>query len=308
MRFLTALVALAGLVLAAPAAEPEFRISPAASFTVLPAAIAPTASDPSASVVYVSRSLGGGTSQGGTGTVIASEDGRSLILTNAHVAEDGNRPLTVTHGKTVYSATFVAGSTVDYTGPNMIRVNGPDLAVLAVNAELPAVTIASDAPVIGARVRLWGYGGRLPSQGFVAKAGNVVPGPNYVEPQMLSTLATINGDSGSGVFNDAGELVGVHHGNDGRAHAVPLDTVRRFVRERSGPWFPRLRERMVARAIMGALTAPRPSAPKAEPALAPKPAAKPPEFVVAPAYSAPSACSGGVCPTYTQPRGRLLRR
>src|SRR6185503_2880598 len=56
-----------------------------------------------------------------------------------------------------------------------------------------------------------------------------------------SRMNTISGDSGSGWFNEKGELVAVHWGNlNGTAYAVPLKSLRSFVKSQTKTKFPEL--------------------------------------------------------------------
>src|SRR5438067_4408339 len=217
----------------------------AAGAEVAAVVVGKPAADPARSTVFVHRDLGGGRSRSGTGTVVACEGGKSLVLTNAHVADDPDGAYTVTHAGTAYPATYVAGSTVSQSDTDSMRVDGPDLALLSVGATLPAATIASDAPRPGDRVRLWGFGRRSAGEGAVEKAGRALDAAGYVEPTFVSTTDTASGDSGSGVFNDAGELVAVHWGGgDQGAYAVPLGAVRSFLREKARESFPQLAGRL----------------------------------------------------------------
>jgi S1-C subfamily serine protease len=232
-----------------------------------PAAAGKTTLDPARTTVFVHRDLGGGRGQAGTGTVIACEAGKSLVLTNAHVADAPDGTYTVTHDGTTYPATYVTGSAISRLTPGSVRVDGPDLALVSVEATLPVAALAPDLPRPGARVRLWGFGGRLADQGPVEKAGEVLDATGYVEPMFVSTTQTSSGDSGSGVFNDAGELVAVHWGGgDRRAHAVPLEAVRSFLREKARASFPRFAQRVGTESKR---EAPQVESEKAYPAAAP---------------------------------------
>lgn len=274
MRYLVALAHL--LALAAGVHGGEFQIQPAVQFSITPAV---SVSDPSASSCFVWRHLGG-VGQAGTGTCIACEDGRSLVITNAHVVEGTIAPTTIVNAGREYAASVLA---VARMGPG----HQPDLALVLVEGELPVAPIADRNPAMGERVRVWGFGGRMGHSGPARKVGQFLG--EVFGGHCNATVPTISGDSGSGWFNDLGELVGVHWGNDGRAWGVPLGSVRKFVRERAGERFPRLVERLG-----------KPPEPKASPA----------GFSIQPAepFAAPSApaCAGGSCPTYT-PRRRLLR-
>lgn len=220
-----------------------------------------------ASSVHVLRDEGGGVGTAGTGTVIACEDGRSLVLTAAHVVPDGAKPLAVVlPGGRRTAATYLGGSAVVATGPQSIQVQGPDLAVLSVAAELPAVEVADRPPAVGSRVRQFGYGGRVPGSAPSSKAGVVADRGRYAGEVMCTSLPCQSGDSGAGLFDDADELVGVTVAKDPSDPArcdlaVPAAVVVRFVPGPARPLFPRLSAKLSGRKVV----APPPAvAPKAQ--------------------------------------------
>src|SRR5688572_13659928 len=99
MRFLLPLLLLA----APPAALAEL---PVAAVVTRPAPA--VAASPADSVVFVEHN-----NSAGTGTVIACEDGRSLVLTCAHVVEHAGGTITVTTRAGVkHPATYLSGSQV----------------------------------------------------------------------------------------------------------------------------------------------------------------------------------------------------
>lgn len=234
--------------------------------------------------VYVSVDLGGGSSAGGTGTIIASEGGKSLVLTAAHVVPDGERPVSVTYcyGGRYYvtPVTYLGGSRVSNDGPSLIRVHGPDLALLQLDYAMPTAELADAIPAAGEPVFLYGFGG---TDGVVPqrKAGSMLSEDGYRtmagDPIARTSIATVNGDSGAGVFDGSGRLVAVHWGGG----SVRLDTVHSFtvqVLERRGI-FQRFKDRLAARKIAKAVAKVLPAATPA-PALPPavkEPAAKPAE-------------------------------
>ncbi len=259
--------------------------------------------------VYVSVDLGGGSKAGGTGTVIASESGKSLILTNAHVVPSGDRPISVTYWcdrkPWVSPATYLGGSAVVDIGPHLIEVRGPDLALLLLDcAALPAVEIADTLPAPGDPVSLYGFGGAS-SVAPIHKAGRVLSDDrSYTtagDPIARTSIATVNGDSGAGILDASGKLVAVHWGHG----AVRLDTVHAFtvrVLERKGI-FQRLKDRLTARRIAKAVAAalaaqPTPPSVKAPPVQAPAP--------IPASFPSASSCPGGVCPAPS--RGGFFRR
>lgn len=276
---------------------------------------------PAAVLVAVHRP--GGVTAGGSGTVIGGEGGVSLVLTNAHVVRDGAHPIEVAHGGKAYPATYVAGSRVSTVaataGGEQIAIDGPDLALLAVAADLPAADLAADDPTTGTRLYVYGRTSgpqRGAAAGYVFSAG-----------ELASTYTSANGDSGAGVFNEAGELVAVHGGQvvalvEGRPTQVSLATkvtvVRTFVATNAGPRFPRLAARAAARRearaaartpTLVAVPLPMPPADAkpvetrpVEPKPMPKPAPEPKSAPQAAPKSAP--VSGPDCPTGTCPLTR----
>jgi len=261
-------IALTLLSLAQAAFGGEFQITPAQQFSITPAVV--VHGNPADSTCFVWRHVGG-VGQAGTGTVIGCESGKSLVITCAHVVEDSNAPMVVIHGGKEYPAELLCTarnfstrqSKVFSDGITAYGYDGPDLALVIVRGQLPCVVIAEAQPEANDRVRLWGFGGRMGWNGAVEKVGRFL-GSLWNEGSVNSTIQTISGDSGSGWFNDAGELCAVHWGNDGRAWAVPLQSIRSFVGERAKGLFPRLTERMAARRAARAKSA------KSAPAPAPK--------------------------------------
>jgi S1-C subfamily serine protease len=164
----------------------------------------------------------------GTGTVIASKGGRSLVLTCRHVVPDPDGTILVKAGASTYGAELLA---VD---------DAADLAVLRVRAELPAVAVADVGPADGADLRQWGYtkGGPMnPKHGPAREHTNgKVDGKPF--DVRVTGIAPDFGDSGSGVFDADGRVVGVCAAKaEGKAGTVgllvPLADVRRFLAGRA---------------------------------------------------------------------------
>lgn len=211
-----------------------------------------TPADPAASCVRITRP-----GVGGSGTVVACENGKSLVLTARHVCNDDfDAPLTVTVGDAKqYPAKLAAYDTLS------------DLALVRVDAELPAVAVAAACPPDGTPVRQWGCTGggkRNPKAGVTTDGG--------------ATIQANDGDSGCGVFA-GNELVAVTVGKvvrgfdqygrplpvPGDARCVHLSDVRRVlgtVAKRSGQWPGLLKD-------MEAATVPPPQVPRLAPLLVP---------------------------------------
>ena len=217
---------------------------------------------------------GNGTGAAGSGTPVGFENGKTLVLTNAHVVpkHDKDKKITVVAGGRKFPATYVEGSEVQILNPKQIKVLGPDLCLLAVDAKLGYVEIADEAPPIGGQVWQFGYGGTQFDEGPTVRSGLVMK-DTFVEPTMLVDMASISGDSGSGLFNQYGELCGVTWGGSydedayGRRYnqkhlSVEVGTVKTFLgRPLLSKLFPRLAERAAARrAAREAAKYPAPSA------------------------------------------------
>jgi hypothetical protein len=171
-----------------------------------------------------------GPSYGGSGTVIAAENGKSLVVTAKHVVE-GRTPIVIgeLNGPKIAATLLAMHPTAD-------------MALIVVNAKLPAATLAVSAPKEGTTVVLYGYpADRSPRlwkktgrwAGYVPFDGGMAG--------VTRDFVSISGDSGGGVF--AGNtLVGVHHSTrqetpDYGLNATHTD-IRDLVEEKAGEVFP----------------------------------------------------------------------
>ncbi len=222
-----------------------------------------TTDDPTWFALRVTVDHGNGRSASGSGTPIHVEAGKTVVLTNAHVVPkaDKDKTIRVHAGGKAYPARYVDGSEVRSTGPSTIEILGPDLCLLEVDADLGQVEIAADVPPPGAAVRQWGYGGVGSGGRPVPRSGEVTDSRPYVEPTLVTTIRTISGDSGAGVFNAKAELVGVTWGGDGvTSRGVPLSVVHVFLgRPTVHTLFPRLHARLAARRAAVAAATPPPA-------------------------------------------------
>lgn len=150
----------------------------------------------------------------GSGTVIDTRDGYSLVLTCGHVVRDA-----ATSQVTVqFRDGRVAPGTI------LRWSDAPDLAAISVPVAARAYTpIARQAPVIRQPVTLIGR--------LLVRAGAVLTVNTYRANVTLG-IPAVSGDSGGGVFLQTGELVGVCWGSaDGEAFVVPLADIQKFVGE-----------------------------------------------------------------------------
>jgi S1-C subfamily serine protease len=202
------------------------------------------------SCVRVVAYVGEITDEPGSGTVVASGKGKSLVLTNRHVVTDsaGKVPMSeieydVFAKGNVYEARVVCWSKYD------------DLAILEVDADLPAAKVSDAPPKFGETVYEWGFphGRRQKAQqgsytrydgifqndmvwgGYKAGVRMGPDGKKYLGGAVQAVaIPSAHGKSGSGVFNSSGGLVGVvWGGNDGSTdRVVGYAEVRDFLREK----------------------------------------------------------------------------
>lgn len=172
--------------------------------------------DPRDSVVRVRRTTGSGGEQG-TGTVVRSGGGWSIVLTAAHVA-DGPGELTVRGDGKTHRATLVESW------------KDADLAAVYVaGVDLPAVRVSDDDPAEGDEVQMYGLSS-VYSRGVIREKMTL----NGVEQWGYGEHAdSESGDSGAGVFAGT-RLVGVHLGKTGtdgaaRPRACAAGPVRQFL-------------------------------------------------------------------------------
>ncbi len=168
---------------------------------------------------------GQGQVQSGAGSgVIISDDG--YILTCAHVIEDASN-ITVTIGDTDYTATVIGSDTTS------------DIAVIKIDATglTPAAVGNSDNLVVGEEVIAVGnplgeLGGTV-TNGIISalnRSVSIQSGGAVVDMSLIQTNASVSpGNSGGGLFNMAGELVGIVNAKsadseaEGLGFAIPLN-------------------------------------------------------------------------------------
>lgn len=170
----------------------------------------------------------------GSGTPVYAANGKTLVLTNAHVVRPawaGDKITVSVQGKE-YPAAWVDGSDVVELGATptarTIRIDGPDLCVLAVDATLTVTKVARELPRPGTRVCQWGYGGS--ADGLPVRRMGELVGEEGAD--IRTAYLSVPGDSGSGVFADDVGLVGVQSRvwrEGGVSLAVSLAEVRKFL-------------------------------------------------------------------------------
>lgn len=206
---------------------------------LLSAACALAAAPPSCVTVWQPTTPAGVT-EGGSGTVIACENGKSLVVTNNHVLSPGKDRFGRFLPTPAGTGAVVKHAGKRHPGTVLASSQDRDLCAVLVDADLPAAPLATDGAPVGSKVTRYGIG-------TGEQTGTVVPhDPSYTNPSMHFVVRgrSESGDSGSAYFNARGELVAVHCGKDaaGNPRGTPVVYVRVWVREVAGPKFPRLRE------------------------------------------------------------------
>ncbi len=185
----------------------------------------------------------------GSGTVIACENGKSLILTCGHVVPDQGLKITVTHNGKTYDAKYLTGSKVvekpHPTIPNTstLEIDGLDLALIEVEAVLPVAKLAKAPVKKGDKVKQWGFSGGVIENGPFYKEGKVVE-----ESSFWATADARPGDSGTAVYNEAGDIVGVCHARSSDTNlpsvlAIPLDDLKGWLKD-NAKTYPKLLKSM----------------------------------------------------------------
>lgn len=212
-------------------------------------AISPQTADPNEpppqilkASVRVDVPQGRGVTHSGSGTVVAayvdaSGKAACVVLTNKHVCPTGNCPVKVTWPWDTFASDAVWLGCDDRADLAAVACFAPD--------DLAVCPPADASPSVGEVLHQCGY---PRCKGPVVRRGPVLPSATFqVDVRSVEGSPTLSGDSGSGLFNRRGELVGVNWGGHGQVgsscHAVSLHDVRRFlaVRPKLAKLFPGLR-------------------------------------------------------------------
>ena len=147
---------------------------------------------------YTSKAAGSG--------VILSEDG--YIITNNHVVSDSEKIVVTTYDGTEYDATLVGTDVKTDIAVIKIEASGLDAAIIGDSDKL---RVGDTALVIGNP--LGSLGGTVTSGIISATNRDMVI--NQQSMNLIQTNAEINsGNSGGGLFDDKGQLVGIVNAKD----------------------------------------------------------------------------------------------
>ena len=171
----------------------------------------------------------------GSGTLVAIQKNRGLVITAAHLFKDKVGPITVE---------FPDGQV---SGARLVSIDEKlDIAALWIFAprNIKPIPVAQADPALDEQVEIWGYGPKK-FRAFVAKVSKPIPvagdvPDSLIGAQGLEQKVTIPGDSGGPMIKN-GQLVGVHWGYRGAedddrrcVHAVGARKLRSWLVSRLG--------------------------------------------------------------------------
>lgn len=170
---------------------------------------------------YVTRGAGSG--------VVISKDG--YIVTNKHVIENSNKIAVTTKDGKTYDATLIGYD--DETDLAVIKIKATGL-IPVIYGNSKSVAVGDTSIVIGNP--LGNLGGSV-TQGIVSALDRQITLEGQ-SMQLLQTDASVNpGNSGGGMFNNRGELIGVVVAKSGGTNvegigfAIPVDKVKAVAKQ-----------------------------------------------------------------------------
>ena len=172
---------------------------------------------------------GSNVQQGAGSGVILSEDG--YILTCYHVIENANTITVATRDGQTYDAVLVGGDEEEDIAIIKIEAEGLTPAVMGNSADLKV-----GSPVVAIGNPLGQLGGTV-TAGIVSALERQVTIDNHTYTVMQTDAAINEGNSGGGLFNSRGELVGLVNakassiGVEGLAFAIPLDNIKDYIED-----------------------------------------------------------------------------
>jgi hypothetical protein len=165
----------------------------------------------------------GGTTCGGSGTIIKVGAGRAYVLTNRHVCPRAGRIVVHVRGRALPARWLE------------VDEKGADLAMLEIaDPGVPPVAVAQVQPAAQEPVWQVGYGSDEQGQRLRQRAGRVLgyrsTSADRRHWNLHLDLACLSGDSGSGIFaQQSQQLIAVLWGGNGRETVcVGLQDIRRF--------------------------------------------------------------------------------
>lgn len=178
-------------------------------------------------VVVINAVLSNGTSSG-SGVIIGEGDNYTYIITCFHVIE-GAKSLSVTlSDQTVYTASVVGGDS--QTDIAVISIEAKGLKAATFIDDSHKVTLASTTIAIGNPL---GTLSGTVTVGVVSSTNRIIQTDDGINRDLIQTDAAVNsGNSGGGLFNAEGQLIGIVNakfsatGVEGLAFAIPANTAK----------------------------------------------------------------------------------
>lgn len=169
----------------------------------------------------------------GSGVIIAEGEDYTYIATCCHVV-DGFETYTVTLSNGVTYEAYLQGAD-PITDLAVLFIEEKDLNIATMVNDASSIKIGSECIVIGNPL---GTLGNSVTKGIISSTSRSIKTSDGTYHRLLQTDAAINsGNSGGGIFNNQGELIGIVSakysatGVEGLGFAIPIDTTRLVVTE-----------------------------------------------------------------------------
>lgn len=180
------------------------------------------------SIVQTNSFFGGNyvTSGAGSGVVIAQSDEYAYIVTNYHVISGASSVSVTLTDKTVIEAEYLDGDVNSDIA--MIRIKTDKNFPKIVCGSSDSIRVGEDVVAIGNPL---GQLGGTVTEGIISAVDRTIT-VDGMTMTLIQTSAAVNpGNSGGGLFNMAGELIGIVNakqsaeGIEGLGFAIPIDSV-----------------------------------------------------------------------------------
>lgn len=151
----------------------------------------------------------------GTGTIIDSRQGEALVLTCGHLFRDqtSQAPVTIE----LFAVAGGAPRVVDRAPGQVVAVDlENDVALVSLRPNRPVTVrrVAESLAAVTAGAPVWSVGCDLGADPTVRTSQVIGVNRTHRPPNITSTGAPVQGRSGGGLFNAAGDLIGVCFGAD----------------------------------------------------------------------------------------------
>ena len=182
------------------------------------------------SVVVINATSTTSTSSG-SGVVIGHSENYTFIVTCCHVVEGYKNYEVITSTGTLFDASLVGGDPM--TDLAVIAIEKTDLPEVTLIEDSSILKIGSDAIAIGNP--LGTLGGTVTTGIISATSRNIKMSDGSVHTLIQTDAAINSGNSGGGLFNNQGQLIGIVSakysatGVEGLGFAIPSNTVRTIV-------------------------------------------------------------------------------